>query len=192
MNYLRTVFPTRNEASARTVLRRAYLSAAFLIGTVPLLEGCGGTTDADTSIPQVAGTYSITESVTAATCSPNQLPAGGIVRLDAFSQTFDVQISQTGSTIRLFEFGNPEPTDEGTINTDGRISFSGHQVFQETPRERNRVFFVYLTIVRELQVQSAERITGSASYVNVFHEGSTTSAVYTTCSRQGGNELIRK
>jgi hypothetical protein len=134
----------------------------------------------------------MTESVTGTTCTPNEPPGGGIVRLDAFSQTFDVQISQTKSTIKLFEFGNPEATDEGTINTDGKISFSGHQAFQETPRAGNRVFFVDLKIVRELQVQSAERITGSASYVNVFQEGSTTAPVYATCSRQGGNELIRK
>jgi hypothetical protein len=173
-------------------LIRPYLHAAFLLGAGQLLVGCGGTTDAEPSIPQVAGTYSLTESVTAATCTPNEPPAGGTVRLEAFSQTFDVQISQTGSTLKLYELGNPVASEEGTIGTDGQITFSSHLGFEETPREGNRVFFVDLTIARELQVQSAERITGGASYVNVFHEGSSTAAVYATCSRQGGNELIRK
>jgi hypothetical protein len=173
-------------------LIRPYLHAAFLLGAGQLLVGCGGTTDAEPSIPQVAGTYSLTESVTAATCTPNEPPAGGTVRLEAFSQTFDVQISQTGSSLRLYELGHPESADEGTIETDGRISFDGHVDFEETPREGNRVFFVDLTIHRELQVQSTTRISGSASYVNVFHEGSITAAIYATCSRQGGNELIRE
>src|SRR5215210_7552399 len=97
----------------RTLLIHPYLQAAFLIGTAQLLGGCGGTTDADLSIPQVAGTYSLTESATATTCIPNEPPAGGTVRLDAFSQTFDVQITQTGSTLRLSEFGHPEAAEEG-------------------------------------------------------------------------------
>ena len=191
MRFLTAVFPRRNEALVRTFPVRLYLQAASLICSGQLLA-CGGTTDTDLSLPQVAGTYSITESATAATCSPNQPPAGVTVRLDEFSQTFDVQITQNGSVVRLFEFGHPEATEEGTIEPDGRISLSGQFVFEETPREGNRVFFVDLSIARDLQVQSTEQITGSASYVNVFHEGSSTTAIYARCSRQGGNELIRK
>jgi hypothetical protein len=176
----------------RTVSIRPYLHVAFFLGAGQLLVGCGGTTDAEPSIPQVAGTYSITESVTAVTCTPNEPPPGGTVRLEAFSQTGDVQIDQTGSTLKLYEPGHPEIAESGPIETDGSISFSGVFNFEETPREGNRVFFVDLTIHRELQVESTARIAGSASYVNVFHEGSSTAAIYATCSREGTNELVRK
>jgi hypothetical protein len=175
-----------------TVSIRPYRHAAFLIGAGQLLVGCGGTTDAQPSIPQVAGTYSITESVAAVTCTPTEPPPGGTVRLEAFSQTFDVEITQTGSTLQLSVVGDPESAETGTIGTDSTISFDSLLVFEEGTREGNRVFFVDLTIHRDLQVQSTARIAGSASYVDVFHEGSSTAAVYATCSREGTNELVRK
>lgn len=136
----------------------------------------------------------MTESVTAATCTPNQLPAGGIVILEAFSQTFDVTIVQTGTALKLYEVGFPDEAETGTIDAGGRISLAFRVLFQETPREGNRVFFDDLTIQRDLQAQeSAERITGTSSYVNIFHEGLTTAPVYTTCSRQGSSTtLVRK
>jgi hypothetical protein len=176
----------------RTVSIRPYLHVAFLIGASQLVVGCGGTTDAQPSIPQVGGTYSITESVAAVTCTPTDPPPGGTVRLEAFSQTFDVQIDQTGSTLQLYELGHPEIAEAGTIGTDSTVSFDGLLVFEEAPREGNRVFFVDLTIHRDLQLQSTARIAGSASYVDVFHEGSSTAAIYATCSREGTNELVRK
>ncbi len=176
----------------RTLWIRPYLHTAFLISAGQLFIGCGGTTDTQPSIPQVAGTYSITESVAAVTCTPTEPPPGGTVRLEAFSQTFDVQIDQTGSTLQLSEVGHPEFAETGTIGTDSTISFDGVVVFEEAPREGDRVFFVDLTIHRDLQVQSTEQIAGSASYVDVFHEGSSTAAVYATCSREGTNEFVRK
>jgi hypothetical protein len=87
----------------RTLSIHPYIRAAVLIGAGPNLVGCSGTTDAGPSIPRVAGTYSITESVTAVTCTPQEPPAGGTVQLEAFSQTFDVQIDQTGSALKLYD-----------------------------------------------------------------------------------------
>ncbi len=176
----------------RTVAIRPYLDAALLIGAGQLLAGCGGTTDNGPSVPQVAGTYSITESLDAATCAPVEPPPGGTVRLEAFSLTYDVQITQTGATVALFEVGNPGAAEAGTIQADSTISLSDQFVFEEAPREGDRVFFVDLTINRVLQLQSTGQIAGSASYVNVFHEGSSTADVYATCSREAGNQLVRK
>jgi|RhiMethySRZTD1v2_1073278.scaffolds.fasta_scaffold327317_2 hypothetical protein len=176
----------------RSVSLRTYLQVATMVCVGQLLAGCGGNTDSNPSIPQVAGTYSITESAGAATCTPKEPPAGGIVRLDAFAQTYDVQIDQTGSTLALYEVGHPEVPEAGTIDIDGNILFSGQVSFEETPREGNRVFFVDLAINRELQVQSTSRVTGQALYQNVFHEGSATAAIYATCTREGENELVRK
>jgi hypothetical protein len=176
----------------RTLSIHPYIRAAVLIGAGPNLVGCSGTTDAGPSIPRVAGTYSITESVTAVTCTPQEPPAGGTVQLEAFSQTFDVQIDQTGSALKLYELGHPEAAEAGTIDADGRISFNGLFTFEEAPREGNRVFFVDLTIHRELQTQATAGIAGSATYVDVFHEGSSTAPIYATCSRQGTNDLVRQ
>jgi hypothetical protein len=176
----------------RTASIRPYLDAALLIGAAQLLAGCGGTTDNGPAAPQVAGTYSITESVDAATCTPVEPPPGGTVRLEAFPQTSDVQITQTGATLSLYEVGNPGAAEAGTIQADSTISFSGQFAFEEAPREGDRVFFVDLTINRQLQLQSTGQIAGTASYVNLFHEGSSTADVYATCSRQGGNQLVRK
>lgn len=175
-------------------LRRASRpGAGYLIAAGVLLTGCGGgSTDAGPSLPQVAGTYAMTESSTAVTCTPNQLPAGGIVVLEAFSHTFDVRIDQTGSALKLYEVGFPNDFDSGTIEVDGRISINAHLFFEETPRAGNRVFFVDLTIQRALQRQSTGQITGTATYVNIFHEGSTSAPVYTTCSRQGTVTLVGK
>ena len=184
--------PTRNEARMRTVSIRSYLDAALLIGAGQLLAGCGGTTDNGPSAPQVAGTYSITESVDTAPCTPVDPPPGGTVRLEAFSQTYDVQITQSGARLSLFEVGNPGVADTGRIEADSTISFSDEFVFEEAPREGNRVFFVDLTINRELRLQSTGQIAGTASYVDVFHEGSSTADVYATCSRQGTNQLVPK
>ena len=175
----------------RTVSIRPYLDAALLIGTSQLLAGCGGTTDNGPSAAQVAGTYSITESIDAATCTPVQPPPGGTVRLEAFSQTYDVQITQTGATLALSEVGQGT-TEAGTIAADSTISLSAQFAFEEAPREGGRVFFVDLTIHRELQLVSTGQIAGSASYVNVFHEGASTADVYATCSRQAVNQLVRK
>lgn len=172
------------------------IRATFVFAAGTALIGCGGsaTTDVGPTIPQVAGNYSITESVTAATCSPNQLPAGGTVILIAFSQTFDVIIQQTGSALKLYEVGFPDEAERGTVDAAGRISLSFHVVFQEEPREGNRVFFDDLTGQRDLQFQeSAGRITGTSAYVNVFHENAISTPVFTTCSRQGNStSLVRK
>ena len=54
------------------------------------------------------------------------------------------------------------------------------------------MFFVDLTITRALQLQSTGQIAGTSSYVDVFHEGASTAAVYTTCSRQGAAQLVAK
>ncbi len=173
--------------------RTSRLTAGYLIAAGVLLTGCGGgSTDLGPSLPQVAGTYAMTGSVTAATCTPNQLPAGGIVVLEAFSQTFDVRIDQTGSALKLYEVGFPNDFDPGTIDVNGRISINAHLIFEETPRTGNRVFFVDLTIQRALQRQSTGQITGTATYVNIFREGSTSAPVYTTCSRQGTITLAGK
>jgi len=176
----------------RTVSIRLYLAAALLIGAGQLLAGCGGSTDNSPSLPRVAGTYSITESIDTAPCAPVDPPPGGTVRLEAFSQTYDVQITQSGSTLSLYEVGHPESAEAGTIQADSTISFSGEFVFQEAPREGNRVFFVDLTITRDLQLQSTGQIAGSSSYVDVFHEGASTAPVYATCSRQGAAQLVPK
>ena len=175
----------------RTVSMRPHLCAAFLLAANQLLVGCGGDSGGP-SIPQVAGTYSITENATATTCTPTDPPPGGTVRLEAFSQTYDVQITQSGTALQLFEVGVPQAVESGTIAADGSMSFTSNFVFQEAPREGNRVFFVDLTIQRELQVQSATQILGSASYVNVFLEDSSTAPIYATCPRQATNELVRK
>jgi hypothetical protein len=175
----------------RTVFIRPRIYAAFLLGASHLLVGCGGDSGGP-SIPQVAGTYSLTESLTATTCTPTDPPPGGTVRLEAFSQTYDVQITQTGTALQLFEVGIPQAAETGTIASDGSMSFTVNFAFEEAPREGNRVFFVDLTVQRELQVQSATQISGSAMYVNVFHEDSITAPTYATCPRQATNELVRK
>lgn len=176
--------------------RRFGVPATLLFAAGMSLIGCGGSgsTDAGPTIPQVAGTYTITEAVTAAACTPNQLPAGGTVILIAFSQTFDVIIQQTGSALKLYQVGFPDEAERGTVDAAGRISLSFHVVFQEEPRDGNRVFFDDLTGQRDLQFQeSTGRITGTASYVNVFHENAISAPVFTTCSRQGGSvSLVRK
>jgi hypothetical protein len=175
----------------RTFPISPYFGVAVVYAMSQVLVGCSGTTDAP-DVPQVAGTYSVTQSVTAATCAPNELPAGGTVRLEAFSQTFSVQINQVGSTLTLTESGQPTPSESGTIDAAGAISLDGTLDFQEAPREGDRTFFVHLTFHDDLQVQSAGRINGTSSYVNVFHEGSSTAATYTTCSRDGTIELVRQ
>jgi hypothetical protein len=70
--------------------------------------------------------------------------------------------------------------------------FNGVLSFEQAPREGNRVLFVDLTINRELPLESTGQIAGSASYVDVFHEGSGTAAIYARSSREGTNELVRK
>jgi hypothetical protein len=119
----------------RAISIRLYLDAALLIAAGQLVAGCGGTTDNGTSVPRVAGTYSITESVDTAICSPTDPPPGGTVRLEAFSQTYDVQITQTGATLTLYEVGHPEAVASGTIEADSTISLSGELIFEEAPRE---------------------------------------------------------
>ncbi len=174
------------------LLARPRRTAAALAVAAQLLIACGDSTDADPPIPVVAGTYSVTESIPAATCDPNQLPAGGTVRLEAFSLTHDVVLQQTDSALSLQVVG-AQDTETGTIGTDSTISFDGSLAFEEAPREGGRVFFVDLTIHHDLRLQSTSRIAGTNSFVNVFREGSPTAAVYTMCSRQGGAiELVRK
>lgn len=179
-------------SSRRRFNRRAShfsTAAAFLIGC-----GGGGTGTDAPSIPRVAGTYAITEAVTAANCAPNQLPPGGTVILVAFSQTYDVIIQQTGSALKLYEVGFPDEAETGTVDASGKITLSIRIQFQEEPREGNRVFFDDLTIQRDLQFQeSAGRITGTSTYVNVLHENAISAPVFTTCSRQGSTTtLVRK
>lgn len=174
--------------SARSMRLRLHAAALGIAGQ--LLIACSGSTDDGPSIPQIAGTYSVTESVPAAPCDPNQLPAGGTVRLESFSLTYSVVITQTGSALTLSGAGVVE---DGIIGADSTISLSGQFTFEEAPREGNRIFFVDLTVQHDLQLQSASRLAGTSSYVNVFREGSATAAVYTTCSRQGGTiELVRQ
>jgi hypothetical protein len=173
----------------RTFSIPPYLGAAVVSAMSHLLVGCSGTTDTP-DVPRVAGTYSVTESVNAATCAPNELPSGGTVRLEAFSQTFSAQIDQVGSTLSLRETGQSAPAESGTIDAAGAISLAGTLDFQEAPREGDRMFFVHLTFHDDLHVQSAGRINGTSSYVNVFHEGSSTAPTYTTCSREGTIELL--
>lgn len=180
------------EGSMSALSMRLRLHAAALGIAGQLLIACSGSTDDGPSIPQIAGTYSVTESVPAATCDPNQLPAGGTVRLESFPLTYDVVINQTGSALTLSVVGFSD-VEDGTIGTDSTISLSDQFAFEEAPREGNRIFFVDLTVQRDLQVQSTSRLAGTSSYVNVFREGSATAAVYTTCSRQGGTiELVRQ
>ena len=165
---------------------RGGLVAAILVASITL-GGCSDSTSPGlTAIPNVAGNYTLSESIPAATCTPNQLPPGGIVILEAFTQSYDVRIEQTGNTVRLIDVDFPDIPETGTIDASGKISFSTKDLFQETPREPNRIFFVDLTFTRDLQYDaSTKRITGTGTAVNIFREGSATSAVFTTCSRQG-------
>ena len=107
--------------------------------------------------------------------------------VSAFLLEYDVRIEQTGSTLKLTEIDFPTDVETGTIDPSGKISFGIRVLFEETPREGNRIFFVDLTIGRDLQFQqSTSTIVGTSSAVNIFREGSATAPVYTTCSRHGG------
>ena len=135
------------------------------------------------AIPDVAGNYTQSESLPAATCTGNQLPAGGTVVLEAFTQSYPVRIEQTGSAIRLIDIEAPDDPVIGTIDSDGKIALTYHAFFQEAPRG-SKTFFDDLTITLALTFdKSTGRISGTGNVVNVFHEGSTTAPVYATCSR---------
>jgi hypothetical protein len=164
---------------------RGHRLAPILIAFSLSVAGCSDSTSPK-SIPNVAGNYTISETIPAATCSPAQLPAGGDVILTAFTQSYRVRIEQSGATIRLVDVDFPDTPELGTIDSSGRITITSRLVFQETPREGNRVFFVDLTLTRDLVFDSStRRLTGTGAATNIFREGSTTNPVYTTCSRHG-------
>ncbi len=172
-------------------LRRAVL-LLFVIGGA----GCGEGSDPSPgppAIPNVAGNYTISTSVPAVTCTPSQPPSGGTVILEAFSQSYAVRIEQTGGVIRLIEVAFPDEPFSGTINAAGEITIVDRFTFREAPRAGNRVFFVDLTGTYALTLdKSTGRITGTVGFVNVFHEGSPSAPIYTTCSRQGGTATFTR
>ncbi|MEO8577414.1 MAG: hypothetical protein ABI556_11960 [Gemmatimonadales bacterium] len=175
------------------LFQRAGSMRGLLVATMALAGACsdGGTTDPTPTVPTVAGNYTLSEAIPAASCSPNQLPSGGIVVLTAFTQVYPVRIEQSGSVIRIVSVDFPDDPETGTIDSDGRITTSSRIVFQEDPRAGNRVFFVDLLLERSLQFdRSTGRITGTASANNVFREGSSTAAIFTTCNRQGATVTL--
>lgn len=171
---------------------RTALSLLFVIGGA----GCGEGSDPSpgpTAIPNIAGNYTLSTSVPAVACTPNQPPSGGTVILEAFSQSYPVRIEQTDGVIRLTEVGFPDDPATGTINAAGEITIVDRFTFQEAPRAGNRVFFVDLTATYALTLdKSTGRITGTIGVVNVFHEAAANAPIYTTCSRQGGTTTLTR
>lgn len=161
-----------------------------------LLTGCGDDSTGP-GIPNVAGTYVVTGSIEAVTCTPRQLPAGGSVILEAFKfEDFDppfrLQIKQDGSQLTVTDVDFPEFfTYTGTVDRNGNVTFETTVEFEEEPREGNRIFRVTLTESYKLQREDGgNRLRGTASFVNVFREGESTE-VFTTCSRGATATLTR-
>lgn len=164
---------------------------AVLLAVGASISACSDSTSS--GVPNVAGVYHWREQVAAVTCTPQQLPAeGGTVVLGAFLNEFDVRIQQSGSQVTIVDTAFPnDPSPTGSIDAAGRISVSLVIDFQEDPRG-TRTFFDHLTINNDLTVQSGgTRLVGSGAYVNVFHEGSPTAAIFATCSRTSTIELTK-
>ena len=160
-----------------------------------LALGCGG---GDATGPDaqsdVAGRYRSIRALAAVTCTPERPPAGGgTVILTAFADTVLVSIRQAGSRLNLTYPDFPgSPADTGSVTPDGTVTIGLKETFQEEPRTGNRTFFVDLTVTETLRrADGGARLTGSGTYVNVFHEGAASAPVFATCSRPATVEYTR-
>jgi hypothetical protein len=103
------------------------------------------------------------------------------------------RVQQVGSRLTLTYPDFPgSAADTGSVARDGTLTVGIKETFQEAPREGNRMFFVDLTVTEVLRsTPDGARLTGTGTYVNVFHEGAPTAPVFATCSRTGTVELTR-
>ena len=162
-----------------------------------LALGCGGGDNQVTAVdttPNVTGRYQAITNLAAVTCTPQSPPAGGgTVIFTAFSDTVLIRILQSGARLTLTypEFPGSS-ADTGQVAQDGTVTYGYKETFREEPRAGNRTFFVDLTASQVLRrPENTTRLTGTGSYVNVFHEGSATAPVFATCSRTSTVELTR-
>jgi hypothetical protein len=150
------------------------------------LLGCGGDSTGPGATPNVAGRYRAVRALTAVTCTPQRPPeGGGTVILTAVSDTVVVRLQQAGArlTATYPDFPGAAP-DTGSVAADGTVTLGARETFQEDPRAGSRTFFVDLTITETLtRASGGTALTGSGTYVNVFHEGAATAPVFATCSR---------
>lgn len=160
-------------------------------------SACSKAADASTGpgdYPSAIGRYQRTDQVAAISCSPQTPPAGGDIAFDPYTLVEPVQITQSGSKVSLTFLNYPgDPPDTGTIDMAGKVRLGFKLSFRETkPRDGNRQFFVDVTGTFQLDRQEdGARWTGTGTYENVFHEGSSTAPVFTTCSRNSSVELTR-
>ena len=170
-----------------TRLADAHAGRSALVGvSLAGLLGCGGDSTGPDATPNVAGRYRAVRTLTAVTCTPQRPPeGGGTVILSAFSDTVVVRLQQAGARLTVTYPDFPgTPADTGSVAADGTVTLGSRETFQEDPRAGSRTFFVDLTVTETLtRASGGAALTGSGTYVNVFHEGAATAPVFATCSR---------
>jgi len=174
------------------------LGGALLVALIAACGGGGGgdavtgpklvnTGPGTTGTPDVSGVYMRINNAAAATCTPQDLPAGGgTVRLYAFVDSAPVRLYQNGTRIQLAYLDFPDQeADTGRVDVSGKIAMGIVGTAQkENLRAGTRQFYVDLkgsfTLARP-DATAPYQATGNYTYV--YHEDSPTAPIFATCTR---------
>jgi hypothetical protein len=157
----------------------------------------GGDGDSDPTgpgeFPDVQGSYQRSDVVGAVTCTPQTPPPGGDVQFDAYTLSEAVRITQSGSRVSHTYLSFPDdPPDTGSVDMAGKVKLAFSFSTKENNTRDGRTFYLDVTGTFDLtRLDNGARLSGTGSYVNVFHEGSPTAPVFATCSRTSTVELTR-
>ena len=195
-------------SSARTASHSVSprLCGALLFALVAACGGGGGgdavtspklvnTGPGNTGTPDVSGVYLRVDNAAAATCTPQNLPAGGgTVRLFAFVDSAQVRLYQNGTRIQLAYLAFPDQeADTGTVDVTGKVAMGITGIGQkENLRAGTRQFYVDMKGTFNLtRPDAGAPYTAVGNYTYIYRENSPTAPVFTTCTRTVDIKLVK-
>lgn len=177
---------------------RVNAAGLFLIATIAGVNGCGDDSGTGPSA-NFSGTYQGTETNQPTTCSPEDLPAPFLQDPSQYFQpggleTFDLVliISHEGSDLTV----SPEQDEQGQpvheFDFTGAIEDDGSHTVTRTldlglegPREDGHQFYLEAQDRVDgdfVQSGGETRNEAAGTFTVIFHEGTRTGPVFTTCS----------
>jgi len=166
-----------------------------------IVAACGGGAGGDTvtgpklvntgpgnsGTPDVSGYYLRVDNAAAATCSPQDMPAGGgTVRLGTFVDSTPIRLYQNGTKIQLAYVNFPDQeADTGRVDLSGKIALGISSMgAKENLRAGTRQFYVDMKGTFDLtRADTSSPYQATGNYTYVYHENSPTAPVFATCTR---------